>query len=321
MLDTNLAQQWPHLLQVPKHKVAVIYGGTSAERDISLMSGEQVLTHLKSAGVNAFGIDLGVDGQDPILQLQNANMDAAFIILHGRGGEDGTIQGVLEFLSIPYTGCGVLASSLGMNKLMTKLVWLAQGVKTPAYEVLTHTSRWADVAARLGLPLVVKPVHEGSSLGISVVDTVSALENAFKQAQGFDREVMAEQFIEGDEYTIPILNDQALPVIRLETDNVFYDLEAKYYSHDTRYLFDNPMEPSEQAQMQEECRNAFAVLGCKDWGRIDVIRDKNGENWLLEVNTTPGMTSHSLVPMAAKKAGLSFGELTLVILNLALARS
>lgn len=321
MLDTNLAQQWPHLLQVPKHKVAVIYGGTSAEREISLMSGEQVLTHLKSVGVNAFGIDLGVDGQDPILQLQNANMDAAFIILHGRGGEDGTIQGVLEFLSIPYTGCGVLASSLGMNKLMTKLVWLAQGVKTPAYEVLTHTSRWADVAARLGLPLVVKPVHEGSSLGISVVNTVSALENAFKQAQGFDREVMAEQFIEGDEYTVPILNDQALPVIRLETDNVFYDLKAKYYSRDTRYLFDNPMEPSEQAQMQEECRNAFDVLGCNDWGRIDVIRDKNGENWLLEVNTTPGMTSHSLVPMAAKKAGLSFGELTLVILNLALARS
>ena len=321
MLDTNLAQQWPHLLQDPKHKVAVIYGGTSAEREISLMSGEQVLTHLKSVGVNAFGIDLGVDGQDPILQLQNANMDAAFIILHGRGGEDGTIQGVLEFLSIPYTGCGVLASSLGMNKLMTKLVWLAQGVKTPAYEVLTHTSRWADVASRLGLPLVVKPVHEGSSLGISVVDTVSALENAFKQAQGFDREVMAEQFIEGDEYTVPILNDQALPVIRLETDNVFYDLKAKYYSRDTRYLFDNPMEPSEQAQMQEECRNAFDVLGCKDWGRIDVIRDKNGENWLLEVNTTPGMTSHSLVPMAAKKAGLSFGELTLVILNLALGRS
>jgi D-alanine-D-alanine ligase len=248
-------------------------------------------------------------------------MDAAFIILHGRGGEDGTLQGVLEFMGVPYTGCDVLSSSLGMNKLMTKLVWLAQGVSTPAYEVLNDASNWAEVAKRLGLPLVVKPVHEGSSLGINIVDSAATLEGAYRDAAEYDREVMAEQFIDGDEYTVPILNDLSLPAIRLETDNVFYDLQAKYYSDKTRYLFDNPMTQGQQQSMQDECRYAFQVLGCRDWGRIDVMRDKQGRNWLLEVNTTPGMTSHSLVPMAAEAAGLNFAQLTLVILNLALARA
>jgi len=321
MTKLNLSQSWAHLITVPKMRIAVIYGGTSAEREISLMSGKQVLTHLQSAGVDAFGLDLGENGQDQVAQLQAAGMDAAFIILHGRGGEDGTLQGVLEFMSVPYTGCGVLASSLGMNKLMTKLVWLAQGVKTPAYEVLNDASNWAQVAKRLGLPLVVKPVHEGSSLGINIVDSPAMLERAYRDAATYDREVMAEQFIDGDEYTVPILNDIALPAIRLETDNVFYDLQAKYYSEKTQYLFDNPMTNPQQLNMEDECRYAFQVLGCRDWGRIDVMRDKQGCNWLLEVNTTPGMTSHSLVPMAAKAAGLSFAQLTLVILNLALARS
>jgi D-alanine-D-alanine ligase len=302
-------------------RIAVIYGGTSAEREISLMSGAQVLTHLKSAGVDAFGLDLGADGQDQVAQLQEADMDAAFIILHGRGGEDGTLQGVLDFMSIPYTGCDVLASSLGMNKLMTKLVWLAQGVKTPAYEVLNDGSDWTQVVEHLGLPMVVKPVHEGSSLGINIVDSIKSLKQAYLDAAEYDREVMAEQFIDGDEYTVPILNDEALPAIRLETDNVFYDLQAKYYSEKTRYLFDNPMTKAQQKSMEGECGYAFKVLGCRDWGRIDVMRDKQGCNWLLEVNTTPGMTSHSLVPMAAKAAGLSFAQLTLVILNLALARA
>jgi D-alanine-D-alanine ligase len=302
-------------------RIAVIYGGTSAEREISLMSGAQVLTHLKSAGVDAFGLDLGADGQDQVAQLQEADMDAAFIILHGRGGEDGTLQGVLDFMSIPYTGCDVLASSLGMNKLMTKLVWLAQGVKTPAYEVLNDGSDWTQVVEHLGLPMVVKPVHEGSSLGINIVDSIESLKQAYLDAAEYDREVMAEQFIDGDEYTVPILNDEALPAIRLETDNVFYDLQAKYYSEKTRYLFDNPMTKAQQKSMEGECGYAFKVLGCRDWGRIDVMRDKQGCNWLLEVNTTPGMTSHSLVPMAAKAAGLSFAQLTLVILNLALARA
>ena len=320
MNNMNLSQSWAHLLTVPKIRVAVIYGGTSAEREISLMSGKQVLSHLQSAGVNAFGLDLGADGQDQVTQLQQAGMDVAFIILHGRGGEDGTLQGVLEFMEVPYTGCGVLASSLGMNKLMTKLVWLAQGVRTPAYEVLNDSSNWAEVAKRLGLPLVVKPVHEGSSLGINIVDSAATLEWAYRDAAEYDREVMAEQFIDGDEYTVPILNDLSLPAIRLETDNVFYDLQAKYYSEKTRYLFDNPMTKAQQQSMQDECRYAFQVLGCSDWGRIDVMRDKQGQNWLLEVNTTPGMTSHSLVPMAAEAAGLSFAQLTLVILNLALAR-
>ena len=321
MTNMNLSQHWSHLLTVPKSRIAVIYGGTSAEREISLMSGKQVLSHLQSAGVNAFGLDLGVDGQDQVAQLQQAEMDAAFIILHGRGGEDGTLQGVLEFMGVPYTGCDVLSSSLGMNKLMTKLVWLAQGVSTPAYEVLNDASNWAEVAKRLGLPLVVKPVHEGSSLGINIVDSAATLERAYRDAAEYDREVMAEQFIDGDEYTVPILNDLSLPAIRLETDNVFYDLQAKYYSDETRYLFDNPMTQGDQQSMQDECRYAFQVLGCRDWGRIDVMRDKQGRNWLLEVNTAPGMTSHSLVPMAAEAAGLNFAQLTLVILNLALARA
>ncbi|MDB9752777.1 D-alanine--D-alanine ligase [Oceanospirillaceae bacterium] len=321
MTKLNLSQSWSHLLTVPNMRIAVIYGGTSAEREISLMSGAQVLTHLKSAGVDAFGLDLGADGQDQVAQLQEADMDAAFIILHGRGGEDGTLQGVLDFMSIPYTGCDVLASSLGMNKLMTKLIWLAQGVKTPAYEVLNDGSDWTQVVEHLGLPMVVKPVHEGSSLGINIVDSIKSLKQAYLDAAEYDREVMAEQFIDGDEYTVPILNDEALPAIRLETDNVFYDLQAKYYSEKTRYLFDNPMTKAQQKSMEGECGYAFKVLGCRDWGRIDVMRDKQGCNWLLEVNTTPGMTSHSLVPMAAKAAGLSFAQLTLVILNLALARA
>ena len=321
MTDMNLSQSWSHLLTVPKVRVAVIYGGTSAEREISLMSGKQVLTHLQSAGVNAFGLDLGGHGQDQLQQLQQAGMDVAFIMLHGRGGEDGTLQGALELMSVPYTGCGVLASSLGMNKLMTKLVWLAQGVATPAYEMLNNKSNWTDVAERLGLPLVVKPVHEGSSLGINIVDSVATLEQAYRDAAAYDREVMAEQFIDGDEYTVPILNNRSLPAIRLETENAFYDLQAKYYSDETRYLFDNPMTQAQQGAMQDECRLAFEVLACRDWGRIDVMRDKQGKNWLLEVNTVPGMTSHSLVPMAAQAAGLSFSQLVLVILNLALARA
>ena len=321
MTNIDLSQSWSHLLTVPKVRVAVIYGGTSAEREISLMSGKQVLAHLQSAGVNAFGLDLGDDDQDQLKQLQQANMDVAFIMLHGRGGEDGTLQGALELMSVPYTGCGVLASSLGMNKLMTKLVWLAQGVATPAYEILNNASNWTEVAQRLGLPLVVKPVHEGSSLGINIVNSVATLERAYRDAATYDRQVMAEQFIDGDEYTVPILNDYSLPAIRLETDNTFYDLEAKYYSDKTRYLFDNPMTQAQQKAMQDECRCAFEVLACRDWGRIDVMRDKQGKNWLLEVNTVPGMTSHSLVPMAAQAAGLSFSQLVLVILNLALARA
>jgi D-alanine-D-alanine ligase len=208
-----------------------------------------------------------------------------------------------------------------MNKLMTKLVWLAQGVATPAYEMLNNKSNWTDVAERLGLPLVVKPVHEGSSLGINIVDSVATLEQAYRDAAAYDREVMAEQFIDGDEYTVPILNNRSLPAIRLETENAFYDLQAKYYSDETRYLFDNPMTQAQQGAMQDECRLAFEVLACRDWGRIDVMRDKRGKNWLLEVNTVPGMTGHSLVPMAAEVAGLNFSQLTLVILNLALARA
>jgi D-alanine-D-alanine ligase len=320
MKSMNLATRWADLLLIPKARVAVIYGGTSAEREISLMSGQQVLENLLATGVNAFGLDLGADGQDPVAQLQQADMDVAFIIVHGRGGEDGTLQGVLEFMQVPYTGCDVLSSSLGMNKLMTKLVWLAQGVKTPPYEVLNDSSNWAEVAKRLGLPLVVKPVHEGSSLGINIVDSAASLERAYREAARYDREVMAEYFIDGDEYSVPIVNDIALPAIRLETDNGFYDLQAKYYSDETRYMFGNAMTDAEQRAMHDECRYAFQVLGCRDWGRIDVMRDKDGNNWLLEVNTSPGMTGHSLVPMAAEAAGLDFGQLTVVLLNLALAR-
>ena len=321
----NLASQWQHLLSIPDVRVGVVYGGDSAEREISLMSGTQVLQHLVKAGVEAFGIDLAspeaqAQGLSQLQQLQQAPMDVAFIAMHGPGGEDGTVQGVLEYLGIPYTGSGVMASSLGMHKLMTKRIWQSAGIATPDWQVLDDTTNCAEVAQRLGLPIVVKPVHEGSSLGVHIVDSVAAMEAAYADAKAFDRQVMAEQFIAGEEYTIAVLDGQALPTIRLQTDNQFYDLQAKYYSDETLYSFDNDLTIAQQSAMEAECEKAFSVLECQDWGRIDVMRDAEGKDWLLEINTSPGMTTHSLVPMAAERVGLSFEQLVVLVLNLCLQR-
>ena len=321
----GLAAEWQGLLSVPIGRIAVIYGGDSAEREISLMSGQQVLKHLLAAGVDAFGLDLAgpeaqAQGLTQLQQLQQAVMDAAFITMHGPGGEDGTLQAVLEYLEVPYTGSGVMASSLGMHKTMTKMVWQSANIATPAWQLLNAQTDWQAVVQELGLPLVVKPVHEGSSLGVHIVTSIEGMQAAYVDAKASDRQVMAEQFIAGDEYTIGILNGQALPAIRLQTDNEFYDLQAKYYSNDTLYSFDNTLSVTQQADMEAQCIRAFAALECTDWGRIDVMRDAQGKDWLLEVNTSPGMTSHSLVPMAAQQAGLSYAQLVVVILNLCIQR-
>ena len=322
---TKLAQQWQHLLTVPTGRVGVIFGGDSAEREISLMSGKQVLQHLLQAGVDAFAIDLASpearrQGLTQLQQLQQSPMDAAFIAMHGPGGEDGTLQGVLEYLGVPYTGSDVMASSLGMHKLMTKMVWQSAGIATPDWQVLDDNSDCGEIAQRLGLPIVVKPVHEGSSLGVHIVDSVAAMEAAYADARAYDRQVMAEQFIAGEEYTIAVLDGQALPTIRLQTDNQFYDLQAKYYSDETLYSFDNALTVAQQDAMERKCEKAFAALQCRDWGRIDVMRDLEGKDWLLEVNTSPGMTTHSLVPMAAQRIGFSFAQLVVLVLNLCLQR-
>jgi D-alanine-D-alanine ligase len=321
----NLAAEWQDLLIVPNGRIGVIFGGDSAEREISLLSGQQVLQYLLAAGVDAFGIDLSgpeaqASGLTQLQQLQQARMDAAFIAMHGPGGEDGTLQGVLEYLSVPYTGSGVMASALGMHKLMTKMVWERSNIATPPWRLLDDKSDLHEVAKQLGLPLVVKPVHEGSSLGVHITASIDDMQSAYADAKAFDRQVMAEKLIVGEEYTIGILNGRALPAIRLQTNNEFYDLEAKYYSDDTSYSFENTLSSDQQMALETECVRAFEAVECADWGRIDVMRDGQGKNWLLEVNTSPGMTSHSLVPMAAKQAGLSYDQLVVVILNLAIQR-
>ena len=315
---------WQTLLSPPKGTIAVIYGGSSAERDISLMSGKQILKHLLQAGVNAIGIDLEgpesqVAGQTIVQQLQQP-MDAAFIILHGPGGEDGRIQAILETLDVPYVGSGIMASSIAMHKLMTKIIWQASGIQTPPWETLNDSSDFEKIAQWLGLPLVVKPVHEGSSLGVHIVNSVAAMQSAYEEAKQFDRQVMAEAYIQGDEYTVGIIEGQALPAIKLATSNQFYDKEAKYFSNDTQYEFNNDLSSHAQRQLESTCERAFLALECLDWGRVDVMRDEQGVNWLLEINTLPGMTDHSLVPMAAKEIGLSYAQLVILLLNLCMNR-
>ncbi len=321
---TKRLPAWQANLALPKGRVGVIYGGSSAERDISLMSGQQVLKHLQAAGVDAVGIDL--EGPESkahnmtIVQQLQQPMDVAFIVLHGPGGEDGCVQAVLETLGVPYVGSGVMASSVAMHKLMTKMVWQTLGINTPPWEVLHDASDFEAVAKRLGLPLVVKPIHEGSSLGVYIVDTVDAMKTAFQEAQQFDRHVMAETYIQGEEYTVAIIEGQALPAIKLATSHQFYDKQAKYFADDTQYEFTNNLSAAAQWQLEATCEQAFVTLECLDWGRVDVMRDEQGVNWLLEINTLPGMTDHSLVPMAAQQVGLSFAQLVVLLLNLCMRR-
>ncbi|MDI1300695.1 MAG: D-alanine--D-alanine ligase [bacterium] len=291
-------------------RVAVLFGGTSAERQISLISGKAVLDALQAAGVDAVAFD---PAERPVAEL--AAFDRAFIVLHGRGGEDGTMQGLLELLKIPYTGSGVLASALGMDKERTKQVWIASGLPTPKYRRLHVDTDFAKVVADLGLPLMIKPSHEGSSIGMCKVMKAEELPQGYASAAAYDSEVIAETWIGGGhEYTVVILGDRALPVIRMKTDRDFYDFEAKYQAHDTQYLCPCGLSPEKEKQLQALALEAFTAVGATGWGRIDAMLDEAGNFWLLEINTVPGMTDHSLVPMAAKAAGLSFTDLVLAIL-------
>ncbi len=291
-------------------RVAVLLGGNSAEREISLRSGAAVLAALQGAAVDAQAFD---PAERAITELRQ--FDRAFIALHGRGGEDGCMQGALELLDLPYTGSGVLASALGMDKMRSKQIWLGQGLPTPAFRRLFAGMDFDAVVAELGLPLMIKPAHEGSSIGMSKVDRREQLESAYAQAAQYDALVIAEAYIQGEEFTIPLLGERALPVIRLQTPHAFYDYDAKYRAGDTQYLLPCGLDAQTEQALQDLARRAFAGLGARGWGRIDAMRDAQGRFWLLEINTVPGMTDHSLVPMAARAAGLDFPRLCLRILD------
>ncbi|MBI4193902.1 MAG: D-alanine--D-alanine ligase [Betaproteobacteria bacterium] len=295
-------------------KVAVLMGGRSAEREISLKSGRMVLEALRKKGVDAHAFDPREQGLE---QLIAQKFERAFIALHGRFGEDGTVQGALEYLGIPYTGSGVMASSLAMDKWRTKLLWQAAGIPTPQYALLSKDSDFADIAARLGLPMMVKPAREGSSIGMSKVASVEKIAAAFDLAAEYDTVVMAERFIDGIELTAGILGEEPLPLIRLETPRVFYDYQAKYFADDTQYLCPCGLSQAQEKKVQEQALAAFRLLGCSGWGRVDLMLDREGSAYLLEVNTIPGMTDHSLVPMAARARGMTFEDLVLRILELA----
>ncbi len=294
-------------------KVAVLFGGRSAEREVSLKSGAAVLAALQRSGVDAHAFDPAVR---ELQALRDEGFDRAFIALHGRFGEDGTVQGALELLGIPYTGSGVLASALGMDKWRTKLVWQAGGLPIPEFELLDEGSDFDAVAARLGLPLFVKPANEGSSVGVTKVKRAEDLRAAYHAAAKHDKLVIAERFIGGGEYTASIVGTTALPVIKIEPANEFYDYEAKYLRDDTRYLCPCGLPPEREAEIQRLALRGFALLGGQGWGRVDFLMDENGKPYLLEANTSPGMTDHSLVPMAARQAGLRFEQLVQRILEL-----
>lgn len=293
-------------------KVAVLMGGWSAEREISLLSGRAVLQALKRKDIDAHGIDVGRD----IARVLNAgDYDSALIMLHGRGGEDGAMQGLLEVMGLPYTGSGILGSALAMDKLRCKQVWAAEGFPTPEFMQI-ETEQDADKAiVELGLPLIVKPALEGSSIGMSKVEAETEMLPAFYKARECPGAIIAERWITGAEYTAAIINRKVLPMIRLETDRKFYDYIAKYESDDTRYICPCGLEPSVEKELGAIMLNAFDAIGASGWGRVDFLLDTDGRPWLIEANTVPGMTSHSLVPMAAKQAGIGFDELVIEILR------
>ena len=292
-------------------RVAVLFGGKSAERPVSLKSGAAVLAALQEAGVDAFGIDVG---DDLLQRLTSEKIDRAFIVLHGRGGEDGTMQGLLECAGIPYTGSGVLASALAMDKLRTKQVWQSLGLPTPRHAVLASVADCEKAASELGFPLIVKPAHEGSSIGMAKVDSVAALVEAWQSAAQFDSQVLVEQWIKGPEFTIAVLRGEVLPPIGLGTPHSFYDYDAKYLANDTQYRIPCGLSAEKEAELKALTARACEAVGTQGWARVDVMQDADGQFWLLEVNTVPGMTDHSLVPMAAKAVGLEFTGLVQAIL-------
>lgn len=310
--ETKIAQEASLL-----GRVAVLYGGTSPEREVSLQSGEAVHKGLVAAGVDAVLVDVG---SEPLKQLDEISMDVAFVALHGVGGEDGTMQALLEAKKIAYTGSGVAASALAMDKGRTKQMWKGMGFPTADFKLLNDKSNWSEVLAALGGKVVVKPVREGSSLGISIAANVDQLKAAYSTAIQHDSEVIAERWLVGREFTVAVLGGQALPIVELRTNQDFYTYDAKYISDSTEYLVPAPIDEAAYEQMQELAVDAFNSLGCRGWGRVDLMQAEDGSPQLLEINTSPGMTSHSLVPMAANKANISFSELVLKITQIAVSK-
>ncbi|KAB7898383.1 D-alanine--D-alanine ligase [Rouxiella sp. S1S-2] len=312
-----------------QEKVAVLFGGTSAEREVSLQSGAAVLAGLRESGIDAHAIDTKTFA---VTRLKEEGYDKVFIALHGRGGEDGTLQGLLEHLDLPYTGSGVMASALTMDKFRTKLVWQSLGLPVTAFVALNkkelaglglnHSNGRGQGAlgekiAALGLPLIVKPSREGSSVGMSKVDAPEQLQQALEEAFLHDDDLLIEQWLSGPEYTVAIVGDQVMPSIRIQPAGIFYDYQAKYISDETKYFCPSGLDADQEQQLAELALQAYRALDCSGWGRVDVMQDSEGNFNLLEVNTSPGMTSHSLVPMAAKQAGLTFPQLVARILELA----
>jgi D-alanine-D-alanine ligase len=298
-------------------RVAVLMGGASAEREVSLMTGQAVLEALVSRGVHAAAFD---PAERPLTELVGSGFDRVFIALHGPGGEDGAVQGALEWLGLPYTGSGVLGSAVGMDKLRTKRLAGAAGVATPPWMELTGAVDCERAVAELGLPLAVKPATQGSSVGMSRVNAAGELLGAWRAASALDPVVIAERWISGGEYTVAVLQGEALPAIRIETPRAFYDYQAKYFADDTRYLIPCGLaEPAESA-LKRMALATFAATGASGWGRVDFVMDEAGQGMLLEINTVPGMTSHSLVPMAASAAGIDFAELAWRVLETSFAR-
>lgn len=294
-------------------KVAVMLGGTSAEREVSLRSGNAVLKALQSAGVDAFAFD---PQSQSLAELAASGAQRVFIVLHGRGGEDGTMQGALQQLQLPYTGSGVLGSALAMDKIRCKWLFQAQQLPTAAFAVVhSNDTDFAGLLASLGGKVMVKPANEGSSIGMSAASSAAELEQAIHAALKYDSEILVERWINGREFTVAILNGEVLPVVEMRTPRAFYDYEAKYQANSTEYLCPAPLSAEQTAAMQQTALKAFNAVGASGWGRVDIMLDQSGQHYLLEVNTVPGMTEKSLVPMAAKAAGLSFNDLVLAILT------
>jgi D-alanine-D-alanine ligase len=302
-------------------KIAVLLGGISAEREVSLNSGAAVVAGLREAGIDAHGVD---PRDTDITQLKNDGFKKAFIALHGRGGEDGTLQGLLDLIGLPYTGSGVMASALSMDKLRSKLLWQGAGLPVAPWVALTRTQFAQGLSqdqqqriSALGLPLIVKPSREGSSVGMSKVIETGTLLDALTLAFQHDEEVLIEKWLSGPEFTVAVLGEEILPSVRIQPAGVFYDYEAKYLSDETQYFCPGCEDSAREQEMQSLVLKAWNILGCSGWGRIDVMQDSDGQLYLLEANTSPGMTSHSLVPMAARQAGMSFSQLVVRILDLA----
>ena len=300
-----------------QEKIAVLLGGTSAEREVSLNSGNAVLVALRKQGYDAHPIDPKIF---PVATLKEQGFDRVFNILHGRGGEDGTMQGLLEQIGLPYTGCGVMASALTMDKMRTKMLWKAFGLPVAEMEIVTTENRInlnpMAVVKKLGLPLMVKPSLEGSSVGLTKVKTVEELESAVDFALKFDRTVLIEEWLAGDEFTVPVLDGEVLPSIKIVPEGEFYDYDAKYISDNTQYFCPAGLSDAREQELRRLVKQAYDVVGCRGWSRIDVMADAEGKFRLVEVNTNPGMTSHSLFPKSAATVGYSFEQLVEKILEL-----